>query len=103
MWRLIKIESDLDKKIKSYLDRAEKQNLEKYLPEEVGHWIIITGESRDSDRHPLEEVLYGKFIDAIAYAVQRNEFYTDRVLPQIYDPGNSSSGMVKKIHITKLT
>lgn len=100
---MIKIESNLAEKIKTYIKRAEKDNLGTYLPEEVGHWIIISAESRDSGKHPLERVLHGKFVDAIAYAVQLKEFYHDYALPQIYDPGDMRSGIVKKINIITLT
>ena len=102
------MESDLTEKINAYLERAkknrgeEKNKLETHSLEEEGYWIIIKADSRDSDKHPLEKVFYGKFIDMLAYAVQQNFFYHDFVLPQVYDPGDFRSGIVKKINITIL-
>ena len=93
---------ELVQKVKRYIERTKNVNIystiESYPLETIGYWIIIGAPTRDDNRRPLKEILHGKFVDAIAYAIQHPEFY-DKFSK---DTGDCSNGTVEKIQIHEL-
>lgn len=63
--------------------------------------MIMSGiwDSSNGCRERLNKVLHGKFIDAVAYAVQQNGFYGYSAYSY---PGNYSAGYIEKVDITEL-
>ena len=87
---------NLARKVELYLQRTMRDTeLEKYPLNEIAHWRVIGGARGDFGvQEPTKEVLYGKFIDALAYAVQQSEFYGDWCAQD--DPSNRNHGGDKK-------
>lgn len=93
---------ELTRKVKLYLSRAKNRAdswVKYYPPEKVGYWMIMGG-SGDDGRCYLNKILHGKFIDAVTFAVQQEDFYGG--LMTYCDPGNCNNGYVEKIEVTEL-
>ncbi|MFZ5955420.1 MAG: hypothetical protein ACOYT4_03265 [Nanoarchaeota archaeon] len=90
-------EKELIEKVKSYLTRCKADSLvENHSIEEHGYWRILTG-TYGQMRKSMKEVLSGKFIDAVVYAVQQPEFYGDGWAGK--DPGNINNGKIEKVNL----
>ena len=95
-------QEELEKKVELYLERAKQDPfVEEHPVNRQMYWRIIGGARGDyGDREPMKEILHGNFIDAIAYAVQQPEFYSDQCPP--YDTSNVKHGKVEKIPLRRL-
>lgn len=96
--------NELLKKIQEYFERTitEPGKLRKYKPDEIGHWRVISGAiDSESNRREISEVLHGRFIDAVAWAVQEKEFYST-TLTLITNYSRYEHGIVKKVNIQEL-
>ncbi len=103
-------DKNLARRVKLYIQRAGVgDDIEHHPLDEVGYWRIISGcyggqFSEPGWQKPLKDIVYGKFIDAVAYAVQQKEFYGRFQWggkPAI-SPGNCNAGKVEKINVIKL-
>ncbi len=68
---------DLACKVKLYLKRLEKdRRLESYPPNKKGTWFLVGGRDDSTARMDMKpDLVKGRFIDAIACAVQQKNFY----------------------------
>ncbi|MFH0701438.1 MAG: hypothetical protein V2A62_03300 [Candidatus Woesearchaeota archaeon] len=89
-------EDDLVGKVQDYLARFKNDHsLPCYPLESQGLYQIIGGViSEKGGREPLKEIVRGRFIDALAYAVQQPQFYA-KFRPD--DPCNN--GYVKRVKV----
>ena len=94
----------LVKKVNLYLKRAKQSpSVENHPIDREGYWRIMGGTtSAHGLREPMKNVVQGKFIDAVAYAVQQSEFYSDRDRYTLDDPSNYFHGRVEKIKVREL-
>ena len=91
---------ELKQKVELYLQRAREYKKLNYNPNKVAYWSIVSGIEAGTrgDRETLDIVLHGKFIDAVAYAVQQDSFYHwDH-----NDPSNDKNGEVRQIECCEL-
>lgn len=93
---------ELIRKINLYLKRAKEDTLVENHPlNRKGYWRIMGGgRSNYGRREPMKNVVRGKFIDVVAYAVQQPEFYADWCTSD--DPSNCNHGTVEKIEVREL-
>jgi len=93
---------ELVRKVSLYLERAENDSLVENHPLEMeGYWRVMGGAMGDyGHRTPEKNIVQGKFIDAVAYAVQQPKFYAD--LCSDDDPRNCNHGKVEKIKAHEL-
>ena len=95
---------ELARKVGLYLERARRDDLvENHPMNRIGYWRVIgeAGGGVGNRLGPIGDVLHGKFIDAVAYAVQQPGFY-DADLCSRDDSGNCNNGRVEKIKIREL-
>ena len=92
-------------KVELYLKRASKginsSAIINYPRDEFGYWHIISGTTDYyiGYRKPLNTVVQGRFIDAVAFAVQQPEFYSDHQPEK--DPSIGDHGYVEKIDVAQ--
>ncbi len=93
------MEEELVEKVKLYLQRVQRDKTIPNYPFGLDGFYRIIGGSRGDYgyREPMKDIFHGRFIDAVAFAVQQNEFYTDWCSPQ--DPSNCNHGYVEKISV----
>lgn len=93
---------ELARKVELYLKRArEDRSVKNYSINHKAHWRILSGIiGPDSQRDPLKEILRGRFIDAVAYAVQQQNFYSRRGPRD--DPSYSMHGIVERLKVRTL-
>lgn len=70
------MDEELIRKVQLYLEQLGKESfLERHPLEEEGYWTIISGVSRYYGRfNNIMALVAGRFVDAIAYAVQQPDF-----------------------------
>lgn len=91
-------EENLKEMIESYIARTKEDNfIEEYSPEEEGYWRIQEIGTVGGDLKKLQNTLKGKFIDAVAYAVQQEIFYPYRITETERNPGDETSGFIRKV------
>jgi hypothetical protein len=95
-------QKELERRVGLYLERAKRdREVINYPVDEVNHWKILSGSMGDhNERSFIGEVLHGKFIDAVAYAVQQFRFYSN--LYSNEDPSNVDNGIIIKAEIHEL-
>jgi predicted NUDIX family NTP pyrophosphohydrolase len=98
----------LIKKVKLYLDRAKDTEsflvhnpIPSYPLEEEGYWSIMSGVNGYYQRHEPMAMVQGRFVDAVAYAVQQPKFY-GYMLEQHGNPGHRCNGYIVKLEPKKL-
>ena len=92
------IRKELLKKVQEYFKRTIiDSRTEHHEPDEEGLWRIIGGTRVDLIRKEIPEIFHGKFSNAVAYAVQRDDFWSDSS-----HRSSLSDGIVKKVHIQEL-
>jgi len=93
---------ELARKVELYMGRARQDNLvENHPRDEMGYWRIMGGAMGDyGTREPIKDILHGRFIDAVAYAVQQSKFYADWCSHD--DPSNCNHGTVERIKVREL-
>ncbi len=91
------MDEELIKLVKLYLERVKKDKLEDYSLKEEGYWVIIGGKNRYHGLRGVMAVVYGRFVDALAYAVQHPKFYDVG-----RKPDHPNNGYVVKIEPKKL-
>ncbi len=97
-------EKEIIERVDRYLERMRTDpNVEKYDLREEGTWRII-GPARADDGHrePLRDAVKGQFTDAVAYAIQREEFYAGDWSRNNHDPFNAQNGRIQKVPVYKL-
>jgi hypothetical protein len=92
---------ELERKVNHYLERINRYDpaAKIYQNEEFGYWHIISGLMVDGKRIVLEDVVHGRFIDAVATAVQQPAFYS--LWGDSDNPNNAVHGRVEKISVSQ--
>ncbi|MDO8528928.1 MAG: hypothetical protein Q7S06_03500 [Nanoarchaeota archaeon] len=94
----------LIKKVGDYFERTRTDpRTERHEPDEEGQWRIIGGititmrREEVLTRKEISDEFHGTFSNAVAYAVQRDEFWSDCPYRSYL-----SDGIVKKVHVQEL-
>ena len=94
--------AELVEAVKTYLVRVKDDRVRTCYPlEEVSFWRVVSGTFGDyGTRNTVPNgFVHGRFIDALAYAVQQSSFTGDWMS---FDPSNCNSGYVEKMRVKEL-
>ncbi len=66
--------TNIDEAVRVYLRRAKREKLPRYPLAEKGLYKIMGGSGERSREEIQQPFVVGRFVDAIAYAIQQSEF-----------------------------
>ncbi len=96
-------EPTLAEKVRLYLVRAERDHLLMMPLEKVGLFKLVGGDYGDQGQFRKQmkpEFVRGRFVDAIACAVQQSPFYGEWCGHE--DPSNCNNGRIELAELTRL-
>jgi hypothetical protein len=89
------------RRVKEYIERLKDDNdLPRYPPGEIGVFKVISARDSVSIDSESSNIIEGRFIDAIAYAVNCREYYANWISPGSVN--NCNNGHVVKVNVIRL-